>query len=125
MKKSSAELRLNGHNFFENIMIPLIIYLFSGIPVNERPQDVKAAPFQRLRQTRRLRFPQGRSLDSRIASSISFREIFLRSPGTSNGDLRTGVFGKMENMSPLRRLMTTSLLFDSSRMSDNFSRACE
>ncbi len=64
-----------------------------------------------------------RSLDSRIASNISFRVMPFRKPGTSKGERRRGDFGAMENISPLRRRITTSSLLDSSRISANFSRA--
>jgi hypothetical protein len=60
------------------------------------------------------------SLDSRIASNNSFRSMFLPRPGTSNGDRRDGDFGRMENISPLRRRIMTSSFFDCSRISASF-----
>jgi len=65
------------------------------------------------------------SLDSRNASNISLRVIFLLKPGTSKGERREGDLDTIENISPLRRRMTTSSLLDSSRMSASFSRAFE
>ena len=47
-------------------------------------------------------------LDSRIAANISFRAILLPKFGTSKGELRGGVFGTIENISPLRRRITIS-----------------
>jgi hypothetical protein len=41
----------------------------------------------------------------------------FRKPGTLKGGWRRGDFGAMENISPLRRRMTTSSLLDSSRIS--------
>ncbi len=73
-----------------------------------------------INQRRRLRRPlvvirYARSLDSRIASNISFGVMPFRRPGTTKGERRRGDSGVLENISPLRRRMITSSLFDSSR----------
>jgi len=66
------------------------------------------------------------SLDSLIASSISCLATPLFKPGTSNGERRGRVDrGTMAYVSPLRRFITTSSVFDSSRILDSFSLASE